>query len=408
MYLSVRKCVFFLVSAPALFGQVRLTLADAVSEALANHPQLARAAARTAATEGLERQAGLSPNPRLIMQSEGSGFPAIPPSGPQHDRDFYAFLAQTVETGGKRNRRIALATENVRRSELEAQLYRRQISSRVRTAYWAAAGTAQIQDLLRKEVESFDRVVQFHRDRVREGAAPEVDLLRIEVERDRLESAARTAAQDAERNRIALFREMGKTEFQGVEFVDALDQAHPIIYLSLAQVLDQRPEMKLAHEAVEQARADLRLQEANAKPDPDVHVGYKRTEGFDTVYAAVQIPLPIRNRNQGLVEAAAAEGKAAESSVAATEALVRAELESAKKDYESRQQLLDDTLRPMRERADEVYRIVDAAYRETGTDILRLLDAERIRIEAALMLTRALSELQQSAVAVETAQGSLP
>ena len=129
-------------------------------------------------------------------------------------------------------------------------------------------------------------MVQFHRDRVREGAAPEVDLLRIEVERDRLESAARTAAQDAERTRIAVFREMGKTEFPAVEFAEALDQAHPVAYFPLDQVLDQRPEMKLAREAVEQARANLRLQEANAKPDPDVHVGYKRTGGFDTLYAA--------------------------------------------------------------------------------------------------------------------------
>jgi outer membrane protein TolC len=126
------------------------------------------------------------------------------------------------------------------------------------------------------------------------------------------------------------------------------------------------------------------------------------------VYAAIQIPLPIRNRNQGQVEAAAAEIKAAESSVAATEALIRSELESAKKDYESRRKLLDETLRPMRDRAGEVYRIVDAAYRETGSDILRLLDAERTRIETEVMFTRTLSELQQSAVALETAQGSLP
>jgi cobalt-zinc-cadmium efflux system outer membrane protein len=62
----------------------------------------------------------------------------------------------------------------------------------------------------------------------------------------------------------------------------------------------------------------------------------------------------------------------------------------------------------MRARADEVYRIVDAAYRETGSDILRLLDAERTRIETEIAYARALAELQQSAVALETAQGSLP
>ena len=53
------------------------------------------------------------------------------------------------------------------------------------------------------------------------------------------------------------------------------------------------------------------------------------------------------------------------------------------------------------------YKIADAAYREGGTDILRLLDAEHTRIETELAYIRTLTELQQSAVAVATAQGSL-
>jgi outer membrane protein TolC len=166
--------------------------------------------------------------------------------------------------------------------------------------------------------------------------------------------------------------------------------------------------MTLVRETVEQARANLRLQQANAKPDPDIHFGYERIAGFDTLYAAAQIPLPIRNRNQGQIEAAAAEIKAAESSVTATEAAIRSELESAIRDYESRQKLLNETLRPMRDRADEVYQIVDAAYRETGSDMLRLLDAERTKIETEVMYARALSEFQQAAVALQTAQGNLP
>jgi outer membrane protein TolC len=103
-----------------------------------------------------------------------------------------------------------------------------------------------------------------------------------------------------------------------------------------------------------------------------------------------------------------AEIKAAEASVTATEAAIRSELESAATEYESRQKLLTETLRPMRERANEVYQIADAAYRETGSDILRLLDAERTRIETEVMYARALAEFQQSAVALETAQGNLP
>ncbi|MGA2716932.1 MAG: TolC family protein, partial [Bryobacteraceae bacterium] len=108
------------------------------------------------------------------------------------------------------------------------------------------------------------------------------------------------------------------------------------------------------------------------------------------------------------IEAAAAGIKAAESSVAATEAAIRSEMASSASNYESLQRLLNETLRPMRDGAGEVYRIVDAAYRETGADILRLLDAERIRIETEVTYARALAEFQQSAVALETAQGNLP
>jgi outer membrane protein TolC len=344
----------------------------------------------------------------LIVQLENTRLWESPRFSYPQDTASYAFVAQTVETGGKRDRRVELAIENIRGSQAEVQLQRQQIVSRVSTAYWAAAGGARVRDLLQEEVVNFDRVVQFHRDRVREGASPEVDLLRIAVERDRLASLARTAAQEAERTRIVLFREMGKLEFPPVVLADALEEVSPVDPLPLEQVLKRRVEMTLGRETVEQARANLRLQQANAKPDPDIHFGYERIAGFDTLYAAAQIPLPIRNRNQGQIEAAAAEIRAAESSVTVTEAAIRSELESAIRDYESRQKLLNETLRPMRDRAGEVYQIVDAAYRETGSDMLRLLDAERTKIETEVIYVRALSEFQQAAVALQTAQGNLP
>jgi outer membrane protein, heavy metal efflux system len=404
----MRSFAFPLLFTPVLLSQTPLSVVDAVSQALANNPRLAVAAARVGVAQGLREQAGLAPNPRLIFQLENTRAWGNPSFSYPQDTATYAFVAQTLEMGGKRNRRVELAAENVRSSQLEVQLQQRQIASRVRTAYWSAAGAARVAHSLEAEVTSFERVVQFHRDRVREGAAPEVDLLRIEVERDRLASLARSAHEEADRTRIALFREMGMREFPPVEFTEVLEQVHPVVPLAPSEVLEQRIEMALAREAVEQARANLRLQQANAKPDPDLHLGYERISGFDTVYLAAQIPLPVRNRNQGQIEAALADLRAAEASVTATEAGIRAEVETAARDYDARQKLLNETLRPMLERAGEVYRIVDAAYRETGTDILRLLDAERTSIDTEVMYTRGLSELQQSAVALETAQGNLP
>ena len=397
------------LAVPALFAQARLTLADAVTEALRGNPQLATAAARVAVAEGLRHQAGLGPNPRLFLQSENTRASGSPSFSYPRDADSYAFVAQTFETGGKRQRRIDLATETVRRGGLEQELQRLQIASQVSVAYWTAASAARSRDLLQQEVASFERVVQFHRDRVREGAAPEVDLLRVEVEQGRITAAARTATQDAERARIALFREMGKREFPPVEFEDAPETSSPAAaVLTVEEVLERRPEMRISRAAIEQSRANLRLQQANARTDPDTQLGYKRTAGFNTLYASIQIPLPVRNRNQGQIEAAVAEIKVAESSLASTAALIRSDLELAVKDFEARQKLVAETLRPVRDRAEAVFKIAEAAYREGSSDILKLLDAERIKIETQLAYTRTLFEIQQSAVAVRAAQGDLP
>src|ERR1700688_4711081 len=130
MRFFVRFYVPLMFSA-ALLGQARLNLADAVAQALAGNPRLAVAAARMGAAEGLRKQAGLSPNPRLIVQLENTRFWGNPPFSYPQDTATYAFLAQTLETGGKRNRRVELANENIRSSEFELQLQRNQIVSRV-------------------------------------------------------------------------------------------------------------------------------------------------------------------------------------------------------------------------------------------------------------------------------------
>ncbi len=73
MRFFARFCVPLVFSA-VLFGQTRLTLADAVAQALAGNPRLAVASARVGVAEGLRKQAGLAPNPRLILQLENTRF----------------------------------------------------------------------------------------------------------------------------------------------------------------------------------------------------------------------------------------------------------------------------------------------------------------------------------------------
>jgi outer membrane protein TolC len=83
-------------------------------------------------------------------------------------------------------------------------------------------------------------------------------------------------------------------------------------------------------------------------------------------------------------------------------------VQAARSDYELRRSQVTTLLQPLVEQASETYRIADAAYREGGSDLLRLLDAQRVRIEARIAHTRGLAELRQSRVALQAALGVLP
>ncbi len=392
----------------AAAAQTPLSLQEAVSSALRQHPALQASADRIAVSEALRRQAALSPNPKLILQSENTR-PYLNSSFVYwRDTDNFAYLQQTLETAGKRDRRVDLAAANIRRTELERDLLRFQIASRVKLAYWAAAGASTIAALLREDRASFQRIVQYHEIRVKEGAVAEADLIRVRLEGERLAIAQNAADLEAERTRIHLFREMGRTEFPEASFTDPLEPLPDTPAIDIDQALERRPEIKLALQIAEISRANLRLQLASAKPNVDVLFGYKRATGNDSLLGGVQVDLPFLNRNQGNISAAESDIRAAESTLAATKALIRAEIAAAARDVELRRRQLADSFQAMRKQAEDTARIAEAAYREGGADLLRLLDAQRVRIETQLFYQRALAEYRQSAVNLETALGVAP
>ncbi len=292
---------FLLVLFPlAAFGQTTLSLREAVSQAMQTHPLLAAGAERTAVSEGLRRQAGLRPNPRLILQTENLRAHGSPGFRLGQDADTFAYLSQTLETGGKRDRRVEAAAANLRQSQLARELLAREIAGRVKQAYWNAAGAERLHALLLEAGRTFQRVVDYHELRVREGAMAEADLLRVRVESERLAITAGSAALEAERARIQLFREMGQIQFPAVSLSEPLDNTGAVTFaIDVSRALEDRTEVKLARQAVEQARARLQVERTAARPDLDVVFGYKRTAGFNTLLGGVQVGLPLRQPQPG-------------------------------------------------------------------------------------------------------------
>jgi len=401
--LAILACVL------PLTAQEPLTLEAAVRSALDSHPLLAEGRQRVESARGQLRQAPLTFNPRLILQAENYRNWGSRPILPGRETDDFAYLQQTFETAGKRGKRAELASRGLRAAELELEVLRRNVARDVSLAYWAAVGAQKMHELLLESVKNFQKIVEYHEIRVREGAMAENDLLRVKLELGRMELAANNAALDAAKARIELFRTMGRADFPAVRFAEPLQPAEDrLLSWSEQEALERRPEARLARERIEQARANAVLQQANARPNFDALFGYKRSMGENTLIAGLQWDLPVFNRNQGNIQSAAAEIKAAEANLAATEAIIRAEVRAAAAEYETRRRQIRELVGRLVEGAGETAKVAQAAYRLGGADLLRLLDAERLRIEVELVNYRAWMEYRQSQEVLAYALGVKP
>jgi outer membrane protein TolC len=208
-----------------------------------------------------------------------------------------------------------------------------------------------------------------------------------------------------------LLKEMGETSFTELVFTEPLAFESEVKLLSIEQVLAQRVEIKDARAALGEARANAKLQDVLARPDLNVTYGYKRTQlpdtvtGVNTAIVSLRVTLPVTDKNQGNRVAAEAEVRRQEQTLAATEAEVRAEYFAALREYELRQAEFRNALQPLRDHAAEIAEVASAAYAEGGTDLLRLLDAERARLDAELAWTHGMVDYRQSIVALEAAEG---
>jgi cobalt-zinc-cadmium efflux system outer membrane protein len=401
---SMKTALFalLLIFAGSCKAQQPLSLADAVRQALDRRPELKSAAARSRAGNSLTLQAGVFPNPRLIFQTENLRTTHFDYG---QDADTFLYASQVVETSGRRGARVRLARTIAGRARLEEEQIRRDIAVQVTEAYWNAIASEALLKLYEENNQYFAQIVEYHEARLREGKAAEVDVIRVRLEHQRIAAATENARTDAEKTRLELARAIGyeSSDWRLTEDLGRLENPRAINPDSAARV-----ESKLAAQSLLQARSALILERANGRPDLDVILGYKRIQGLNTALAGLQFNLPLFNRNQGAIGAAEANVQAAEQDAESAHLLLRSELEIARREYETRRRQIEKSFRPLRDRAVEISNISRMAYKEGGIDLLRLIDAERLRIESEISLIRLLNDYHKSVAQLDRAEGVEP
>src|SRR6266550_2418934 len=154
-------------------AQTPLSLQEAVETALRSRPDLKASAEQIAAARGRQRQAGLWSNPDFQFSNEN----LRPGQDYSRDVDTQALFAQRLDVLGKRGARLAVAADDVKHTQAEDELARRNAVRDVKLAYWAARGAQETRDLLRASTTSLRQIVDYHTAQLSVGAISEQDVL---------------------------------------------------------------------------------------------------------------------------------------------------------------------------------------------------------------------------------------
>ena len=412
--LTTRKLLALVALLPALFclprmahGQMTLSLQQAIRMGLAHAPAAQISSDRVSLQRAQIAQARLRPNPRLYLQSEDLRPWDQSFSFPDSSED-YGYLSQTFEIDGKRGKRIAYAEGGLRRTEAEHTLELRRIAAEIADGYWMAVATRADVAQWKHQLSDFERIVQYQSARVQAGAAAGVDLLRMQIERDRIALSLAQAERDADAASIELARLTASPLVKTATLTDALEEERTVAPTPLATAIEQRPDVDAARQAVLEAKANIRLQHADAVPNIDLLGGYKRNVGTNTLYGGLQLDLPFFNRNQGGVATAHANEQYAEDQLAYTRLNASSQIATAMNEYVREQALVRNTLPGMDERALRNAAIIADAYHSGGADLLRYLDAERTLIDTRLLSIQTWTAYQKAVIALHLAYGEQP
>lgn len=385
MSLRIRRLLLAgtLVMSPLPLLAEPILLADALRQGVETSPRIAQARAKADAAEARARQAGVSPNPELSIEVENFAGTGVF-SGLRSTETTLA-VSQRFELGGKRGARVGVAKAERDFAFMQYKAAQADLERDIRIAHAELRAAEDRAVLARYNVASARELVRTARLLVETGRDPPLRQMRAEALLAEAEAESARTFGDllvARRNFTAL---TGISDPEPSALI--VDETVPPQLPPDAETLDVQ--LALAERDAAQARVDLAR--ADAVPDITASGGIRRIgDGRDTAFVAgFSIPLPLRDRNRGNIDAASSEGLAAESG------LTQARLDSNRSRYEAR--MLYDAADarfqalagPGLAQAEEALRVARIGYGAGKFSLVELIDAQTALTQTKLNLIQA-------------------
>jgi cobalt-zinc-cadmium efflux system outer membrane protein len=376
---------------------------------------------RVAEAQALMRQAGIRPTPALEFQGSTGRL-----LGTEGEEEYSAGYFHTIETFGKRTKRIHVAAKSVELAEAELAEKRRQLAFEVKTRF-AEAIAAE------RKLAAINRLIETHRGnyrlveaRVREGDAAllEQQLLLTELNRSQAQQAAFSGRSGSALLELKKALGLGSADPLSVGNDFGLETDPPTLAELQKQALESRPELKVFRILEDQANAEAELARAEGKPDLTASLRYvRRNSQFDAlgfsrsgalvplrdrdniIAFGVSIPVFTGRRTQGAVAAALSRNAAARLHREFLEASIPLEVEAAYQRWQGAQHSLAILKTGVMAQSEKNLAVIREAYRLGQLRVTDVLNEQRRLIETELGYIDSQSEMVQAFAELEKSVG---
>lgn len=381
-----------------------LTLQQVLAIAQRQNPSFDVFAANRQAARAEVLQALAYPNPELEISGEGATAREAPRDSAL---EYGVGLAQPIELGAKRRTRQAAAEALLPVAQREEDVFRATLRGDVARAYHTILYHERALELARAALRTEREIGQIVARRVESGEAPEIDQVKQRVEILKGSGAARSRERQLASARAVLNALCGRALPPGFRLQDALESP-----LAAPNVEEARPIAVAGHPVLRRLEAVLhqkqRIVERERKawyPDlkPGLSVG--RAMDADSVGVSLGVELPLWNRNQGGIAAAAADLAEARADLERARLEILTGLDTAAQACEGAREQLSAFRGGLRSAAAEALRIETFLYQEGEVDFLHLLDARRTARQTEVEYLQALYDAQIARAEFERAIG---
>ena len=362
-----------------------LTLKTALEKAITSNLSLLALMKQEEKYEGLVRQAKVTPPPSLVIGAED--FAGNGEYKKTSSMKSTIGLSQTIETAGKRKKRIRIANSTKTAEMLKVEIAKKEMKLKVASSFFKLYQLEKELEIQKESIELARQTSESVNKRVTAGELAQIDSTRAYVEFTREETLKKHLELDITslKNEIATLLGEKTFEYKGISV-----NSESFIKEELSAPeninIEDLPELVLAKAELNLAESEYSMTKSERVSDIELTVNYSKYRATSDHAFAIEASIPLtRNSVKGKMQSAKAEVEAAKLCIDSVNSEISAKIYTAFQEKESLTKEVHNLETMLLPSAKEAFEQIQTAFNSGEKSLLDLFDAKKSLLETELL-----------------------